>query len=183
MPLAGSPEPGYAMLLLERQEAEAAYTSLERSLTGLGWWNMQRSGLLLAHLALVAAMTGRVQKAQSLIDDLGNHQEQWPMPSIRALTNEASAVLAELRGDPGEALRHFHLARQLWSSVSCLLNATRLRLEIASLQMKVGDWNGATVELRAASTSTRELESDNLAKRSRELEEAVAQAGKGAEPG
>lgn len=35
------------MLLLERHEAEAAYESLERSLSGLGWWNMQRTGLLL----------------------------------------------------------------------------------------------------------------------------------------
>jgi hypothetical protein len=39
------------------------------------------------------------------------------MPSIHALTNEASAVLAERRGEPREALRRLHLARQLWSSV------------------------------------------------------------------
>ena len=53
------PEPGRAMLLLERGEAEAAYASLERSLIGKSWWTLQRRGILYAHLALVAAHTGR----------------------------------------------------------------------------------------------------------------------------
>src|SRR5262249_44790143 len=64
------PEPGRAMLLLERGEAEAAYASLERSLIGKTWWTLQRRGMLLAHLALVAAHTGRHDQAVALIDEL-----------------------------------------------------------------------------------------------------------------
>src|SRR3712207_6948970 len=36
-------------------------------LIGLSWWNLQRRGLLLAHLALVAALTGRSERAKTLI--------------------------------------------------------------------------------------------------------------------
>ena len=98
--LGWNPEPGHALLLLERGETEAAYASLERSLIGQNWWTLQRQGMLLAHLALVAAHTGRHEKAQALINDLGDQEQRWPMPSIRALTNEAAALIARERGEP-----------------------------------------------------------------------------------
>ena len=97
--LGWDPEPGHAMLLLERGEAEAAFVSLERSLIGQSWWTLQRQGMLLAHLALAAAHAGRYERAQILIDDLAGQAERWPMPSIRALTNEASAFLSKVRDD------------------------------------------------------------------------------------
>ncbi len=115
--LGWDPEPGHAMLLLELGEAEAAYVSLERSLIGQSWWTLQRQGMLLAHLAVVAAHTGRLERSQALIDDLAGQAERWPMPSIRALTNEASALLAQKRGAREEALHRLYLARQLWTSI------------------------------------------------------------------
>jgi hypothetical protein len=151
------------MLLLELGEPDAAYASLERSLIGQSWWTLQRQGMLLAHMAYVAASAGRHDKAQALIDDLAGNEERWPMPSIRALTNEAVALLARYRrNDAGEALRHMHLARQLWTSVESRLNATRLRLDIAALQMDIGDADGAATELRAAAAVASELGSDKL---------------------
>jgi hypothetical protein len=85
------PEPGRAMLLLERGDAEAAYAGLERSLLGRNWWTLQRRGILLAHLAVVAAHTG--DRAAALVSELSGSPDRWPVP-IRALTNEAQAVLA-----------------------------------------------------------------------------------------
>ena len=160
--LGWDPEPGHAMLLLERGEAEAAYVSLERSLIGQSWWTLQRQGMLLAHLALVAAHAGRHERAQALIDDLAGQAERWPMPSIRALTNEASALLAQQRGDLHEALRRLYLARQLWTSIDSRLHAARLRLQIAALQLDLGDRRGAMTEVRAACASVEELDSDKL---------------------
>jgi DNA-binding winged helix-turn-helix (wHTH) protein len=160
--LGWNPEPGRALLLLERGEFDAAYASLERSLIGQSWWTMQRQGVLRAHLALVAAHAGRHEEAQALIEDLAGNEQRWPMPSIRALTNEASAVLARKRGQPDEALRYLHLARQLWTSCDCRLNATRLRLLIAELQMAAGDEAGAATELRTARTIAAELKSGKL---------------------
>ena len=155
-------EPGHAMLLLERGEAEAAYASLERSLIGKSWWTLQRRGILFAHLALVAAHTGRRQQALDLIEELSGSPDRWPMPSIRALTNEAKAVLSRARGNHEAALQHLHLARQLWSSVDGRVQAVRLRLQIARLQLDGGDVRGATAEVHAAQLIASELGSHKL---------------------
>lgn len=156
------PEPGRAMLLLEEGEAEAAYASLERSLIGSGWWTLQRKGVLLAHQALVAAHTGRHHHASKAIAELTGGAERWPMPSIHALTNEARAVLAQARQDDEGALRHLHLARQLWSSIEGRVHATRLRIRIAKLQLQRGDCHGASAEIQAARLGADALGSDKL---------------------
>ncbi|MBB4382248.1 transcriptional regulator [Bradyrhizobium sp. SBR1B] len=151
------PEPGRAMLLLERGEAEAAYASLERSLIGKSWWTLQRRGILFAHLALAAAYTGRREQALELIEELSGSPDRWPMPSIRALTNEAQSVLAHARDDYEAALRHLHLARQLWSSIDGRVQAVRLRLRIAKLQLAHDDVRGASAEIHAAQLVAGEL--------------------------
>jgi len=151
------PEPGKAMLLLERGEAEAAYAGLERSLLGTNWWTLQRRGILLAHLAVLAAHTGRNDGAAALIRELSESPERWPLPPIRALINEAQAVLALARQDLGMGIRHFHLARQLWSSVEGKYQAVRLRLLIARLELKSGDFRGALAELHAARSAADEM--------------------------
>ena len=156
------PEPGRAMLLLERGEAEAAYAALERSLIGKSWWTLQRRGILLAHLAVVAAHTGRNDQATALISELSGSPDRWPLPSIRALTNEAQAVLALTRQDWGSAIRQFHLARQLWSSVEGKYQAVRLRLKIARLELDSGDFRGALAELHASRTAANEMGSRKL---------------------
>jgi len=84
------------------------------------------------------------------------------MPSIRALTNEAQAVLAHTRQDFETALRHLHLARQLWSSIDGRVQAVRLRLKIASLQLEGGDIRGAAAEIHAAQLTANELGSHKL---------------------
>lgn len=169
-------EPGQAMLLMERGELEAALACLERSLIGQSWWTLQRQGMLLAHLALVSARAGRAEKAQSLIDDLAGQPERWPMPSIRALTNEASAVLAGHRGNPQDALRHLHLARQLWSSIDSRIHAARLRIEIAARQLEAGDIRGAATEVRSARIAAEALRSDKMLSACRKLEALIEAA-------
>ena len=156
------PEPGRAMLLLERGEAEAAYASLERSLIGKSWWTLQRRGILFAHLALMAAHTGRHQQALDLIDELSGSPDRWPMPSIRALSNEAQAVLALSRQDFRTAIQHLHLARQLWSSIDGRVQVVRLRLAIAKLQLERLDIHGAMSEVHAAELVASELGSPKL---------------------
>ncbi|MBR0936948.1 transcriptional regulator [Bradyrhizobium jicamae] len=151
------PEPGHAMLLLTRGEAEAAHASLERSLIGKTWWTLQRRGILLAHLALVAAHTHRNDQAEALIGELSGSPDRWPMPSIRALTNEAQAILALARGDHETAMQHLHLARQLWSSVGGRVHAVRLRLQISRLQFERDDIRGAMAEVHAARLIASEL--------------------------
>jgi len=160
--LGWDPEPGHAMLLLERGEADEAYASLERSLVGRSWWTLQRQGILLAHLALAAVHAGRLERAEALIGDLSGSPDRWPMPSIRALTNEASALLAKQRGQLEAALHHLHLARQLWTSVASPIHAARLRLLIADLCFEMSNARGAETELRAVRIAAEQLDSAKL---------------------
>ena len=92
------------------------------------------------------------------------------MPSIRALTNEAASLLARKRGNASEALRHLYLARQLWTSVESRLHAARLRLQIAEVQLELGDQRSAAAELRAAMAAADELGSGMLRRQGRELQ-------------
>lgn len=167
------PEPGHAMLLLERGEADAACASLERSLIGNGWWTLQRHGVLQAHLALAAAHAGRHERALGLIADLTADADRWHMPSIHALTNETRAVIAAARADRDEALRFLHLARQLWSGIDGRVHAARLRLRIAGLQLEVGDIRGARTELFAADRAAEELQSRNLQEACRGIQQRI----------
>jgi tetratricopeptide (TPR) repeat protein len=176
--LGWSPEPGRAMLLLETGQAEAAYSSLENSLLGQGWWTLQRQGVLLAHLALVAAQLGRHEKAESLIHELTKQSDRWPMASIRALTNEASAVVAKNQGDLTQSIRHLYLARQLWMSIDSKLNATRLRVQIATALMSINDVAGAMTEIRIARQAADELKSFKLVEEARMLQEALSATAK-----
>jgi len=160
--LGWNPEPGRAMLLMERGDTEGAYAALERGLLGQSWWTLQRQGMLLAHLALVAAAAGKTDRAKALIEELAGQEQRWPMPSIRALTNEASALLARRDGKLDDALRHLHLARQLWTSVESRYNAARLRLIVAESQCELGDKTGAATELRIVCPAIEALKSKKL---------------------
>jgi len=168
--LGWSPEPGHAMLLLEQGDASAAYSNLERSLIGPSWWTLQRQGILLAHLAVIAVHAGRLEMAKTLINDLTGQEERWPMPSIRALTSEAAALLALKRHDVSEGLRYLHLARQLWTSVESRLHTARLRLQIADAQLELGDQRSAATEIRTVMAAADELGSEKLRRQCQQLQ-------------
>ena len=142
------PQPGFAMLQLERGEDEAAYLGLERSLIGRGWPTLQRRGLLLASLARVAARTGREERATEIVTELETQPRRWPMPSIRALTAEAKAELFLREGKQAEASREYQSAFALWDEVGSPINAAAARLALATLLVESRDFAGAELELQ-----------------------------------
>jgi len=170
------PQPGFAMLQLERGEGEAAYLGLERSLVGRGWPTLQRRGLLLASLAKVAARTGRVERALEIVDELEAQPQRWPMPSIRALTAEAKAELLVRDGRPDDAARELQTARSFWDEVASAINAAEARLSLAALLIDQGDFAGADLELRTVHQTATRVESPRLVRRCEELDAAVQRA-------
>jgi hypothetical protein len=166
-------EPGYAMLLVERGDIAAGSASLERSLVGQGWWTLQRRAMVLAHLALVSALSGQNQRAQALIAELSQGEE--PMPSARALIHETRAVMDRAAGKSIEALNQLYLARQLWTGIDSRLCAARVRLAIAELQIELGDRQGAADEIRAALAAGEALGSKKLTSRCQLLSQRIEQ--------
>ncbi len=167
--LGWSPEPGRALLLIERGQAQAAYASLERSLIGESWWTLQRRGMLLANLALAAAHAGLDERAKALVDELSASEARWPTPSVRALTAEASALVRRRGGQARDALEDLHRARLHWTSVGSRFNAARVRIEIGELQIELGDEAGAWEEIRTAEAEARLLGSHKLLARCQAL--------------
>ena len=78
-------------------------------------------------------------------------------------------MLARQQGDIATALRHLQLARQLWTSIDSRLNAARLRVQIATVQLGLGDRSGAIVELHAALAASEALKSRKLVDQCRQL--------------
>jgi ATP/maltotriose-dependent transcriptional regulator MalT len=163
------PQPGFAMLLLERGEAEAAYRGLERSLESRGWPTLQRRGLLLASLAKVAARTGRTERAHQIVAELETRPGRWPMPSIKALTAEAKAELLIRANRPDEAIRELRAASALWRDVAAAINAAEACLSVAALLIDAGDLPGADLELKAAQQVAERVGSRRLLDRAERL--------------
>jgi tetratricopeptide (TPR) repeat protein len=170
------PQPGFALLQLERGEGQAANQGLERSLLGRSWPALQRKGLMLATLAKVAAQTGRNERATEIINYLETQPGRWPMPSIRALTAEAKAALMIDRKQIGEAIRELETACNLWMSVDAVISCAEARLLLARLFTEQGDLASAQLELKAVATVADRVDSRRLDRRHAELEIAVAAA-------
>lgn len=177
------PQPGYAMLLLEQGEAEAAYRGLERSLESRGWPTLQRRGLLLASLAKVAARTGRTERAHQIIDELETRPGRWPMASIKALTAEAKAELLIRANRQDDAIRELRAASALWHDVAAAINAAEACLSVAALLIDSGDFRGADFELRAAQQVAERVGSRRLLDRAEKLSARIAaEADSGRQP-
>jgi DNA-binding winged helix-turn-helix (wHTH) protein len=167
------PQPGFALLQLEKGNAEAACSGLERALLGTSWPALQRRGLLLATLAKVAARTQRKERAKEIIADLETQPRRWPMPSIRALTAEAKAELLPSEGRPADAVRELQIACSLWNEIDSAINGAEARLSLAALLLQMGDPKGAELELGTAQSVAKKVESRRLMQRCETLRERL----------
>lgn len=155
--LGWDPQPGYAWLQLARQKPEAALRSLERSVDASGWSNRQRRGLLLAHLAIVAARTGSVERAREALAELDEHPERWSTSALRALVTSARGELALSEGQTGGAIALLRQALEIWKDVDSPLNAASTRLRLADCLAAVGDADAAELEASAAEAIFRKV--------------------------
>ena len=137
-----NPQPGFALLQLERGDADAANQGLKRSLLGRGWPTLQRKGVILATLAKVAALTGRAERAAEIVAELETLPCRWPMPSIRALTAEAKAAMLNSRGKIAEAAGELQAACDLWTEAGSVINSADSRVSLARLLVEQGDLAG-----------------------------------------
>lgn len=153
-------EPGNAMLLAEQGEIEAALLALERALAGSTWYHLQRRGTLLAHKARISALGGRRDVATRALEELEVQPERWKQAAAHALMNETRYHLAPRKD--AEATRHLLLARQLWTSAGIEYHAARVRLELATAFLDVGDTIGAQAELAAARRTGERIRSRRL---------------------
>ncbi len=153
-------EPGHAVRLFEKGDADAALAALDRALQGRGWFQLQRRGVLLVNAARIAAKAGKAARAENYLRELEAGKERWPQPAIRAMIAEARAALLPDGDLQGTQLRI--MARQFWTSAKLDYHATRLRIELAEIHLAAGDQVAAKAELAAAELTARRIASPRL---------------------
>jgi DNA-binding winged helix-turn-helix (wHTH) protein len=166
-------EPGYALLQATRGRVDAAIRGLERSLDGQGWSNRQRRGILLAHLAAIAAAAGRLEVAQNALEQLETERDIWVTPALAALRARAWAEVAFAEGYRPEAIASLRRALEIWREVESPLNVATLRLRLAQFFIADSDPHAAELELSAAESVFKSVNAPSLLRQCEELRGAL----------
>ncbi|MFB3739927.1 MAG: hypothetical protein ACE14W_13305, partial [Candidatus Velamenicoccus archaeovorus] len=154
--LGEDPQPGLALLALERGDAGAAATSISRSLRIAAFDRFARARMLPAQ-AEIALAAGDADIARAARNELREIADQIPSPAIRAAADRAAGALALLEGDAGRAIDHLRDAARRWGDVGMPFEAAKAKVLLAGALVAEGDGSAAAVELEVASAAFERL--------------------------
>lgn len=144
-------------MLLARGRADAALRGLEAALQPRSWVGGQRRGLLLAHLAIVAAQAGDGERARRAMSALEAQPAYRERDGLRPLLAQARAELAWLERNGSEAEAWLREACVLWRQVEAPLELARTRLRLGEILLAGDDHDAAELELAAAEAAFRQI--------------------------
>jgi tetratricopeptide (TPR) repeat protein len=148
--LGWDPCPGWAELLIERNQAQSAVHALERALADPSWPCRQRRRLLNAALARAAAMAGDTKRARAALDAAMLVEDGDITPAQHGALERARGELAAAEGHPEEAVRTLRAALRFWRDIGATLEIAPLHERLADLLHASGDAAGAALELETA---------------------------------
>jgi DNA-binding CsgD family transcriptional regulator len=142
------PQPGLAVLWLERGRPEPAKAAAARLLaetpTGAA-----RVRVLPAAVEIMTA-TGEPARAHDAARELDDIAQAFRCPPIAAMAAHALGRVELERGDPAGALPYLRKAMQLWTSIDCPYEVARVRVLIARACVALGDTESSQAHLDAA---------------------------------
>lgn len=147
------PQPGYALLQLARGETEASMRGLERALSNENWSVRQRRGLLLAHLATIAASSGHLERGRRALAELESEQNIMITPALAALRARARGEVAFADAQLHEAIVSLRHAIEIWQEIGSPLNIAEVRLRLSLFLIAERDLPAAELELSAAEST------------------------------
>ena len=146
--LGASPQPGLALVFLQRGKVEAAASALKRALAE-GGDPLDRARLL-PHVVEVALQTGDRQTAEAAVDELGRIASAFTGPAMRAAAAGARASLKLHDGDLPGAEIDAKDARRQWKEADVLYEAARVGITLGDVYLAEGDREAASFEYRTA---------------------------------
>lgn len=170
--LGWDPQPGYAMLLLERGEQDEAVRRLEAALDNPNWANQEGRGRLLAHLLMAASRASQRERAHQVLAELEAGPWLRDTPAVIGTLERGRAELAYLELRLRDGIRHLRAAIDSWTRVGSPLNVAHLRLRQCRFLLESGDADGAYIELDLAEKTFERQQAKPLLARCRELREA-----------
>jgi len=149
------PEPGLAMLMLARGQADEAARALARSLNEGPAGKSDHADLLTRARLLpaqveVALARGDAETARSATEELESLASEFDRPAFAAAASLARGETSLHDGDAEGAIPVLERALRLWLEIDFPYEAARTRMLLGQAQLMAGDTGRARMELSAA---------------------------------
>jgi DNA-binding winged helix-turn-helix (wHTH) protein len=144
------PLPGWALVQEEKGQLSAAIKSLQRGLQSPSWADGQRRGILLSHLARIAARAGNLPLAKRTLAELERATDLRETTGCEAMFHQASAEVALAQDRTDDAVGALRAAFGVWRDAGSRINVAHTRLRLAEVLALAGDVDEAELELSTA---------------------------------
>jgi class 3 adenylate cyclase len=154
------PQPGLALLMLARGQADEAARALELALanedSGPALDRLMRARLLPAQVD-VALARGDLDAARTATEELERLAEEYQRPAFEAgaLTARGEVLMAE--GDHAAAIRELARAWRVWREIGFPYEGARARVSLGQAHFAANDETQARLELGAARSAFERL--------------------------
>jgi DNA-binding CsgD family transcriptional regulator len=142
------PQPGLALLRLAQGQVDAA-AGATRRVMGEAPDRVTRCRMLPAHVEIMLA-TGDVQAARGAADELSRIAGELDAPLLEAVAAHATGAVLLAEGDARAALAVLRGAWAAWQALDVPYEGARVRVLVGLACRRLGDHDGAAMELDAA---------------------------------
>lgn len=149
------PQPGLALLRLAQGRADAAAAAIRRAM-GTPAGRPQRTRLLSACVEIMIEI-GAIDEARSACSELEQIAETFDTGMLGAIAAQARGAIALADGDPQAALSPLRRAWLIWQEAEAPYMGARVRMLAGLACRALGDEDGASLELAAASAAFAQL--------------------------
>ncbi len=149
------PQPGLALLRLAQDRVDAAIAGIRRAV-GESGQPLKRAALLPAHVE-IALSAGEVEEAEHASDELAAISQVHQGVALGAMSGTPSEPWLSREASPPRALNELRRALGMWQELGAPYEAARARVLAGLACARLGDEDGAALELEAAHTVFEEL--------------------------
>ena len=172
------PQPGLSQLRLAQGRVETAAAAIHRT-TEEAADHLTRSSLLGPYVEIMLAI-GDIASARAAADDLGEIARRLKAPLVHAVSAHSAGTVLLAEGDPRAALGRLREASKAWRELDVPHEIARVGVDIGLACRRLGDEDGAQLELEAARSVFEKLGAGpDLERVGRLLPTAVAATGGG----
>ena len=173
-----APQPGLALVQVQRGKPEAAAKALNRALADAGMSGMDRAKLLPTRVD-VALILGDIETASSSATELCDIASGHTSPALRAHAEVAVAAVRLAEGDAEGAEEGALHGRKLYKEADMTYDATRATLLLGRIYLAQGDSDAAQFEMSSALSTFERIGAMPDAERAREQLATATQASVG----
>jgi DNA-binding NarL/FixJ family response regulator len=142
------PQPGLALLRLAQGQVDTAAAAIRQVVEEARDYGT-RTGALAAYVEIMLA-AGDPAAARSAVDELSHLAGRAGMPFLAAVSAHATGALLLAEGDARAALAALRSAWSAWREIDAPYDAARCRVLMGLASRRLGDEDGAGLELDAA---------------------------------